>query len=464
MRLSTWVSNIRNLAILYVGIFMLATCVVGGFVYLAYYNNSYVETKAALEADIQGFSDVYTFSGKQISVVEKVIEKRLEKDRNSSFYLLLNADGGYVTGNIHTLPQVAESRSGDYVVYEVPYENVIGNAPSKHDFFTDHYDILTKRLAFENQMVLLVGRDIDAFQTSQDFVVSLAWIAIGLVCIMAFIGFTMGAVLLKRVKIIYQTANKVVEKGDLSARIPVEKDMGDFKPLADIFNAMLTRIEGSVEGIRQVSDNIAHDLRTPLTRLKQYVEDMKEQSDNPRMLDIANETDRIIVTFNALLRIANLEHGKSSSEFCHIDLKVVLNDLYEYYNLLSEEKKIMMEIELPEEQLHVIGDKDLLFQAFSNIVENAMKFTPEGGEILLQVKNDDTKIDVTISDSGMGIADEEKEKIFRRFYRIEESRHTQGNGLGLPLVKAILDLHNAHIFLDNNHPKGLRFKVSFSKH
>lgn len=461
MQIGAWISNVRNLAILYTGVLIIAACVVGSFLYIVYQGNTYTETQAALKADIRGFIDVYNFSENPEAALRKAVEQRLEVQDISSFYLLSDKNGNRITGNLHTVPSVMEDQDGDFVLYEVPYSEVIGNAPEQKDAFFPHYDVIAKTLTVGDGMSLLVGRDVDASQTLKIAIMGVAWITTALAFMMALIGFLMGTMILKRMRLIYQAADTVITTGKLSARIPADHATGDFKPLADTFNNMLERIEDLVASIRQVSDNIAHDLRTPLTRLNHHIEALKKRESDVSIDDIADETNRIIATFNALLRIANIEHGERRSAFGSVDLKMLLNDLYEYYTLLVQKKNITLDIDLPMIIPHITGDKDLLFQAFSNIIENAMKFTPEDGHITIQALNMDEKIHVVLTDTGSGIPDEDKAKVFRRFYRMEASRNTHGNGLGLALVKAVIDLHKAHIVLEDHIPCGLSVTVAF---
>lgn len=462
--MSTWISNIRNLAILYGGVLVLAACVVGGFLYISYQRHAYTESKAAINADIQGLVDFYHFTG-SARALETMVEQRLKNEEISSFYLLLDAQGKKLAGNLKTTPPLPEEQDGDFIVYDLPYGNVIGNAPEERDPLHAHYDVMMKTAILGDEdsgrrMTLMVGRDIDAFQTKQTIIVSLTWITLALVSLMALIGFSMAFLILRRVRVIQETATRVIETGDLSSRIPESEAKGDFKRLAHTFNEMLTLIETSMISIRQVADNIAHDLRTPLTRLQQHIDAISAGRTDVSIAHVSAEADRIITTFNALLRISNIEQGKRSAGFADIDLRALLQDLYEYYDLLTHEKRQTLQIELPAALPPIMGDKDLLFQAFSNIIENAMKYTPEGGTILLRVLLQEHHIHVSVIDNGPGIHDEDKPKIFRRFFRAEASRHTPGNGLGLALVKAVMDLHKATIVLGDHSPSGLVMTVS----
>mgnify|MGYP001555225708 CR=1 FL=1 len=461
MKILSWISSIRHLAILYVGVLFVSSGVVGTFLYIAYHNNANTETRAALKADARGFIDIYSIS-KTADSLRNAVNQRLKNRDVSSFYLLNDSNGKRIAGNLYSLPKEIDDRDGDFITYEIPYGKVIGNAPQEHNIFHPFYDVMTLSVALDDGSTLYVGRDIDAFENSRKAIIWLAWIAVGLACTLALIGFMMGALILKHIQIINKTANTIIETGDLSSRIPDEYSAGDLKKLSTTFNNMLNHIQDLVEGIRQVSDNIAHDLRTPLTRLKYYIEALKNEEAEVTIDNISNETDRIISTFNALLGIANIEHGKRISDFKKLNLKLLLDDLYEYYGLIAKEKNITLNLDISSANAEITGDKNLLFQAFSNIMENAIKFTPEEGVITLKADCEGNAMKVSITDTGPGIPDSDKQQVFRRFYRVDGSRNTPGNGLGLALVKAVMDLHKIKISLLDNKPSGLCLTFVFS--
>ncbi len=251
--------------------------------------------------------------------------------------------------------------------------------------------------------------------------------------------------------------------GNLSERIPVADSRGDYKLLAMHFNQLLDRIQALMEGMRQVTDNVAHDLRTPLTRIRNHLaglQQMVEPSMRDTVHNLLHEADSLLVTFNALLRIAQVESGQRRSEFRCMDLQVILADLVELYEPLAMEKQQSLVAQIPG-TLQVVGDRDLLFQAFANLLDNAIKYTPREGSIRLRSwRREDGGAVVELTDTGEGIPQADREKVFRRFYRVEASRGTQpGNGLGLSLVKAVVSLHRAQIDLDDGAP-GLVVRIS----
>ena len=268
-------------------------------------------------------------------------------------------------------------------------------------------------------------------------------------------GIAVGARSVRNVNRINEAITEIIS-GE-SQRIPVAEMHGDFRMLAIHFNQLLDQIQALVMGMRQVTDNVAHDLRTPLTRIRNHLASLQQAvSDGPGreiVQTLLIEADGLMATFNALLRIAQVESGQRRSGFRIVDLQLILADLVELYEPLAVEKRQSVVAQMPE-TVEVMGDRDLLFQAFANLLDNAIKYTPAEGSIRVRVWRDSDDVAVVeISDSGAGISDEDRDKVFRRFYRVETSRSTHpGNGLGLSLVKAVVSLHRANITLSDGAP------------
>jgi signal transduction histidine kinase len=264
----------------------------------------------------------------------------------------------------------------------------------------------------------------------------------------------------KRIDAMNQTIKRIMV-GDLSERMEVSNQQGDFRELAYNINRMLDRIQSLMNGVRQVSDNVAHDLRTPLTRLKNHLAELQEEvgeDTQDRVQQLIDEADGLLATFNALLRIAQVETGNRRSGFTQLDPRVILLDVVELYEPLALEKNLQLTMDIAE-GLSMAGDRDLLFQALANLLDNAIKYTPEQGQIHLTLTSSDRGIDITIADTGCGIPLSDKKKAFRRFFRVEASRSGQpGNGLGLSLVMAVIKLHDGEIYLSDNNP-GLKVEI-----
>jgi signal transduction histidine kinase len=266
---------------------------------------------------------------------------------------------------------------------------------------------------------------------------------------------------MRRLEAINETSRQIM-RGDLSRRIPTRSTDDDFDQLADNLNGMLDTIEQLMEEVRRVTDNVAHDLRTPLTRLRNRLEDLQgaNPSDAGKVEAALADADGLLATFNALLRIANIESGRRRAAFESISLDQVVHDVAELYEPLAEEKEQKLEVSVSE-NVQVRGDRDLLFQAFANLLDNAIKYTPRGGSIRLSLEEDASGPRIRIIDSGPGIPENSREQVFKRFFRLEQSRHTPGNGLGLSLVEAVARLHQANIELGGE--PGLDVSLAFPK-
>ena len=292
---------------------------------------------------------------------------------------------------------------------------------------------------------------------------ALAWGLAITVALALGVGLLMSAGVMRRIEAINQTSREIME-GDLSRRMPRDGTDDDFDQLAANLNRMLERIEGLMTAVRQVSDNIAHDLRTPLTRLRTRLE--LARTDDPQqgqgaVAQAIEDAEELLGTFNALLRIARIESGSRRSAFAELDLAQLLDDVGELYEPLAAEKGQRLTVEA-NGAAPIRGDRDLLFQALANLVDNAIKYTPEGGRIALSVKDRDGRTEVAVADTGPGIPAALREKVFQRFFRVDSSRSAPGSGLGLSLVRAVADLHDAGVALSDNSP-GLRAVLSFAR-
>ncbi len=266
-------------------------------------------------------------------------------------------------------------------------------------------------------------------------------------------GVMMSRSMMRRIELINRTSREIMS-GDLTKRIPTSQSDDDFDALADNLNRMLDQIELLMDGVRRVSDNIAHDLRTPLARLRRGLEslrmsDVQGESRQDLIDSAVNEADGLIATFNALLRIARIESEARREGFDEIELKALLRDVGDLYGPVAEEKGLEFKLAC-ESSMTIYGDRDLLFQAFANLLDNAIKYTPAGGSIA--VSADDGRRGVTICDTGPGIPESEWDKVLQRFYRLDHSRTSAGSGLGLSLVSAVAKLHGIALTLGNNDP------------
>jgi signal transduction histidine kinase len=267
---------------------------------------------------------------------------------------------------------------------------------------------------------------------------------------------------IRRIGVINESIGDVVA-GDLSRRIPPDPAGDDIEELVENLNHMLGELEKQVDGVRRVSDNIAHDLRTPLARLKNRLETLRLEVEDPGRRAIvenaAAEADGLLATFNALLRIARIEAGSRRQGFSQVNLAALVDDVVDLYRPLLEEAGLELRIDR-QTDLVLEGDRDLLFQAIANLVDNGLKHVPSGGQLNLEATRVGQEIRLVVADSGPGIPEAEREKVLERFYRLDSSRSTPGAGLGLSLVAVVADLHQARLELLDNDP-GLRVQIDF---
>jgi signal transduction histidine kinase len=303
---------------------------------------------------------------------------------------------------------------------------------------------------------LLVGRDTRELKATQRLITrTLLW-GVAITLALALLGgVIMSRGMLRRIELINQTSRNIMA-GDLSQRIPIRGSGDELDQLAGNLNSMIDEIERLMDGIRHVSDNIAHDLRTPLTRLRNRLEQLQVdlEDGSPHQNDVEQgiaDADQLLATFAALLRIARIEAGGHKAKFKSVDLAALVHDAAELYEALAEEKCVRFSTQV-DASVSLDGDRDLLFQALINLLDNAVKYTPAGGEVSLQLKRSGKTADIAISDTGTGIAEAERDKVGQRFYRLESSRSTPGSGLGLSLVKAVAKLHRAELLLEDNAP------------
>ena len=262
---------------------------------------------------------------------------------------------------------------------------------------------------------------------------------------------------LERVEWINREMARIV-RGDPSQRLDASEEKGQVRELAQIMNQMLDQTESLMQGVRSVSDNIAHDLRTPLSRLRNQLSALRAELPDDAVGEVDQliaECDALLASFNAVLRISALEAGSRYSGGARVNLSELVSDVVDLYEPVAQEKDIALEsVSVPDASC--LGEADLLFQMLANVIDNAIKYTPRGGRVGVRLGRTEEGFRIEISDSGPGISAEHWQDVFRRFYRVEPSRSAQpGHGLGLSMAQAIAHYHGGYVDLQDNHP-GLR--------
>lgn len=313
---------------------------------------------------------------------------------------------------------------------------------------------------------LMVGASQQELDTLQEILSSsFAWATL-LVAILAVGG---GALLALRARERFDAVSgtmQAVSQGRLSSRIPLMGRGDDIDLLAGDINAALARLEGTVESMRQVSADIAHDLKTPLNRLRMTIDEAIERERKGKpvgddLVEAAEEADCINETFEALLRISQIEAGSRKSRFASVDVVAILESLVEIYKEVAQDEGKELWLDIHQSPYpKIFGDRELLTQMFANLVENAIRHCPAGTAIKVRLRVVGDEVVARVEDNGPGIPATERDKVFRRLYRLEKSRTTPGSGLGLSLVKAVADLHDAAVELSDMKP-GLAIEIRF---
>jgi signal transduction histidine kinase len=298
------------------------------------------------------------------------------------------------------------------------------------------------------------------------FTTTLPW-TVGLILLLGLLGGgLMSQNMLARLDTINRTSGEIIA-GDLTRRVPLTGSGDEFDALAENLNRMLDRIERLMKGLREVTDSVAHDLRTPLNRLRNRLEESvarlnaagAQASEIERAIA---ETDQIIATFNALLLIAETDAGTTRVGMTELDLTSVAADVAELYEPLAEERRMSLRL-VPASAIAIEGNRSLIAQALANLVDNAIKYTPEGGKVSIRIASGADGVDLSVADSGPGIPAEDRVRVVERFVRLEASRNSPGTGLGLSLVAAVAHFHNAQLVLEDNVPTGLKAILRFPR-
>ena len=431
-------SSSFTLSIVFTSLLMMGVVFITYFLILSNDDLLIRESEAAINADIRGFNSLYRVAGAR--AIEKALNDRIAENGNDFFYHLKDDNDKFVAGNMLFWPE-----KGSEVVKNGMLSLKIG------DDSTQQYDVMAKIMTFTNGQELLIGRNIDDIEIVQWVGKTFGWVMILILCLISAVSIWVAYYVVNRINLISDKADNIITTGKLHERLPVDSNWDDLSKLTIALNKMLEQFETSVQGIKSVSDNIAHDLRTPLTRLQTHIESISDSSEKESLL---KESNNLLSIFNSLLRIADLETEQKTSAFANVDLKQVLADVIELYEPIIEDHKLHLETVISITDATLYCDKDLVFQTFANIIDNAIKFNQAGGSILITLDaaklGDQKHVAFRVYDSGMGVSEPDFDKLTRRFYRADKSRTRSGNGLGLSLVQAIVNLHEGQLrFVDN---------------
>ncbi len=424
------------------------------FLYSASLEALQEESRQIVRAELEGLAEHYrAFGPLRLSAV---IEGRSRRE-GQSLYLLADRRGRKVAGNLASWPETAQE-PGRW--HDFHYRRAHGGEPAHRH--TARAYVANLAGGFR----LLVAHDIDEEVALSRRIVVFGAAAGGLILLAGLAaGILVSRDLRRRAEAVDETGRRIMEDGDLSRRVPVTGRGDEFDDLATSVNRMLARIELLMNELREVTDNVAHDLRRPLARLHARLEDVLRGpvdagSYRDALVRTGQEVTELIDTFNMLLAIARAESGPTPP--VPVDVAGLAEDLVELHAPSAEERGIALEFAKEGPAPEVRGQPELLAQALSNLIDNAVKYTPEGGRVAVIVGPSG----VAVADSGPGIAPEDRERVLERFVRLDPSRHLPGNGLGLALATAAARRHNARLVLSDaapdDRPPGLRVSLEFS--
>jgi len=407
------------------------------------------EMREAVDGEVGAIALQYQRGGmRQLS---RAIELR-SRQPGASLYFVTDSSGKKIAGNI-------ESVSGELLAEAGSEAKVVPYVRLTEDGAAERQSALVRVVALPEGYNILVGRDVSESEQLVGVVRrALILTAVTMVALGLIAWLFVSRRVLKRIDSIADTSRSIMS-GDLTGRVEVTGTGDEFDRLAESLNTMLTRIERLMLGLKQVSDNIAHDLKTPLTRMRTRVERAlapgKGEGDYREALQATiEEADQLIRTFNALLMIARAEAGSSSTEFSTFDASLVARDVFELYEPLAEEAGVKLNLEASGAAM-VTGSRELISQALANLVDNAVKYANESApepKVTISVATDSGIVTLSVTDNGAGIAEADRGRVTQRFVRLEESRSKPGAGLGLSLVSAVAQLHGGALKLRDNAP------------
>jgi signal transduction histidine kinase len=412
-----------------------------------------------VDAEITGLAEQYRLGG--IRRLVFVIDARARRP-GSSLYLLTTPAGEGLAGNVGSLSTGILESSG---WTETAYRRL-------DDADNAGHHALVRVFQLPGGFRLLVGRDLEERERLHDIVLAAGRWSLAIVVILGVAGgFFVTRRVLKRVDAMTDTTRTIMD-GDLTGRLPIAGTGDELDRLAENLNAMLERIEALMHGLKEVSDNIAHDLKTPLTRLRNRCEEALRLAEDESQYRAAlestiEESDSLIRTFNALLMIARAESGQARDNMTEFDAAEIARGVGELYEPLADDKGLTLKVEAPD-AAPVHGNRELVSQALANLVDNAIKYAApngsavNGSEIIVKALGDGDRILLTVADGGPGIPEADRGRVVERFVRLEQSRSEPGSGLGLSLAAAVARLHGGELRLEDNEP-GLRSVITLPR-
>lgn len=453
-------TSIFRIALLYLLLLGLTLAVLLGFIYWQTRGLLERQTDETVQAEIRGLAEQYRDEG-LVRLMEVIHERSGPRGAPENVYLLTGPGYQPLAGNLARWPAAASGQEGWLEVTLARRDDPSGGP----------HVIRGRAFDLAGGYHLFVGRDTLARGDFRSIMAgALTWAVPPALLLGLLGGALIGRYSLKRVDAV-RAASEHIVRGDLSRRVPLTGSGDEFDRLAATINQMLARIETLMDGMRLVTDSLAHDLRSPLTRARGAIEmalrrpggDSREDAESYRhaLEQTAAELETILRTFESLINIAQAEAGLNRLTLGELDLSALTHDLLEVYQPIAEEAGLELTGEIADGIL-VKGHRQLLGQALANLLDNAVKYSPAGGRIAVALAAADGTARLTLADSGPGVPLEDRARVLQRFVRLDTSRGTPGSGLGLSLVAAVAKLHDVSLALDDNEP-GLAVTLSFAR-
>ncbi len=425
-----------RLAALYLLLFALSTAAILSYVYYSTVGLLERQTQETIHAEVEGLADQYRIRGMP-GILDIVVRRSRETD--GGLYALNGPDGARIAGNIANLPKEFD-KDGGWVDFPIRVNGQDRTVRAYHVELTGEYE-------------LVVGRDVQSLRLFGIVIRNTLYWALGLSLILGLGGgFLLSRNFLRRIDAITNTSHTIMA-GDLSQRMPISGSSDELDRLSVSLNDMLSQIERLMTGMTEVTSNVAHDLKTPLTRMRARVESALRSNHKIELRGALNQTleecDSLLRTFNALLSIAQAEAGQARQNMESLDMRDVLNDVVELYQPIAEDAGGTVTFNSPHE-LYIRGNRQLLAQAVSNLLDNALKYG--GAHIEVTSLREGPHVVISVADQGKGIPLADRTRVLDRFVRLDESRTKPGNGLGLSLVSSVMTLHGGKLILEDNQP------------
>lgn len=456
-----------RLAFLSLIVFLAAMLVLRYSIFNSVINEAEGSVKSVVEGQMMEVTNAINKHGVDYGL--NIISSMLDNDRDKMFVIIFTGvQGNILEGNLKVFPEVTKVDE-KWVRFRLDPKHDLRRIEAGEEVAEgddEPHPFLGIVKTYPRGSKLLVAYDIRHVENIRHLILSVLWQNILLAAMAAlFCSGIITLIISRRLRVLNETCEEVME-GHMNERVKLTGSDDEFDRLGSNFNSMLSWINRLVANTKETTDSLAHDMRTPLNRhrlrLEEILKDPATRNETrERVGEAVREIDRIVEMFDSILSISKAEGRSAISDFKDFDLHELADDLLDLYGAVAEQKNIIVSAEIPERAVFK-GDRQLFAQALMNLLDNAIKYTPEGGEVKFTVTETDEETRITIADTGEGIPEEFHEKVKERFYRMDKSRTTSGSGLGLSLVDAVVELHGGEMLFQDNKP-GLAVVLVFKK-